>query len=449
VSGFYSCLQEQPDVEPVFGFVAYAVTSGKVLDRAFFEMTRKLLESLRSAMPVDGILLSLHGAMQAESIEDCEGYILEKIRSVVGNDVCISAVCDLHACLTKKMMECSDALAGYMMYPHTDYADAGRRAAASLLRCIREGIHPVKLYRRIPLIMPVENCSTTTGPIVPVMEGVRRILACSDVLAGGLFLTQPWLDVPDTGCMMGLFLLPGTDVQSIKNEMDVVLDNLWAKRREFLVEVPLIDEALSLSLSHSYEKPCCIVELGDIVSAGGTGDSTVALEALLRCDQYRPAALTITAPAAVCQACEIGVGAKGHFILGTSDSGYNKKISVEASVEFLSDQKVAPSGETQKGVAVDAGMRALLRTGDLWIIAGTYPCMNHDKEMFLSMGLDPARMDIIIQKTHQMFKTGFKGVMKSFLYADTPGETDRNLKRLPYKLVRRPVWPLDEMDSGG
>jgi len=46
-----------------------------------------------------------------------------------------------------------------------------------------------------------------------------------------------------------------------------------------------------------------------------------------------------------------------------------------------------------------------------------------------------------------MFKAGFKDVMKSDLYADTPGETCRNLQRLPFRKVRRPIWPLDEMED--
>ncbi|MCX6984181.1 MAG: MlrC C-terminal domain-containing protein, partial [Lentisphaerae bacterium] len=227
--------------------------------------------------------------------------------------------------------------------------------------------------------------------------------------------------------------------------MNAILDILWTGKKEFLVTVPSIDEVLLRA--ETCEKPCCIVELGDIVSAGGTGDSTVALDALIRFKKCRPACVTVTDPETVQRACEIGIGAKGCFEIGGSAAGYNKRIKLEATVEFLSDKKIAPSGETQKGVAVDAGMRVLLRSGALWIIASTYPCMNHDKEMLLSMGIDPAKMDYIIQKTHQMFKAGFKDVMKSDLYADTPGETCRNLQRLPFRKVRRPIWPLDEMED--
>ncbi|MBQ9938803.1 MAG: hypothetical protein IJO96_04650, partial [Oscillospiraceae bacterium] len=50
----------------------------------------------------------------------------------------------------------------------------------------------------------------------------------------------------------------------------------------------------------------------------------------------------------------------------------------------------------------------------------------------------------IIQKTHQMFKGGYEGMIGTALYADTEGFTDRNLPRLPFKNVKRPLYPLDQ-----
>ena len=72
-----------------------------------------------------------------------------------------------------------------------------------------------------------------------------------------------------------------------------------------------------------------------------------------------------------------------------------------------------------------------------------YPNYNHDRAMMTSMTVNPTDMNVIIQKTHQMFKEGYRGVMGSFIYADTEGFTDRNLKRLPFKNVRHPIYPVD------
>jgi microcystin degradation protein MlrC len=61
------------------------------------------------------------------------------------------------------------------------------------------------------------------------------------------------------------------------------------------------------------KKPVHIVDLGDIVSAGGMGDSTIVLRALLKDTSIRPAALFITAPDMVKAAEAAGVGAVGEF----------------------------------------------------------------------------------------------------------------------------------------
>ena len=44
-----------------------------------------MLSDLRSAGEIDIVLLSLHGAMTAESYEDCEGDLISCIRQVVGD----------------------------------------------------------------------------------------------------------------------------------------------------------------------------------------------------------------------------------------------------------------------------------------------------------------------------------------------------------------------------
>ena len=43
-----------------------------------------LLKPLREALPVDGVLLSLHGAYSAEGVDDADGDLLEAVRGVVG-----------------------------------------------------------------------------------------------------------------------------------------------------------------------------------------------------------------------------------------------------------------------------------------------------------------------------------------------------------------------------
>ena len=56
-----------------------------------------IVDAARKAGKLDGICLSLHGAMVTETEDDAEGALLEALRGVVGPDVPIAATLDLHA----------------------------------------------------------------------------------------------------------------------------------------------------------------------------------------------------------------------------------------------------------------------------------------------------------------------------------------------------------------
>lgn len=442
--GVYDYAAEQPDVELVPGFLAHGVTAGPVKAEDYHVMRDLLLETLRQAMPVDGVVLNMHGAMQSEDCFDCEGEIFARVREIIGPDIPLTSSFDLHACVTPEMVASLDGLACFQTYPHVDHALSGYHAAKACVELVREKQKPQKLYHTLPLIMAVENCSTETGPIVPVMDMVKALLQDPDVLSGGLNLTQPWLDVPDLGCQITMFVRPGADTAEIDRKMQEILTCIWDNRKAFEVEVPAIETALEESVR--CQAPVCVVELGDIVSAGGASDSSVALRALLQRPDLRPACVTIMDRDTVAAAQQLGIGRIGDFCIGgTPDNGYNAKTPVRAEVLFFNSEKVAPTGNTEKGLLFNMGMRVTLKTADeLYIIVSEAPNYNHDQAMMTSMQVDPRQMRIIIQKTHQMFKEGYRDVMGSFLYADTEGFTDRNIPRLPFKNVRRPLYPLDD-----
>lgn len=443
--GTLDYLDTQPDVEVAYGFVAHGVTSGVVKKEDYHTMSDMLIDTLKAAIPVDGVVLNMHGAMQSEDCFDCEGAIFARVREVVGPEVPITSSFDLHACITPEIISCLDGMAAFRTYPHTDHADSGYRAAEACVQLVRERLHPQKLYYTLPLIMAVENCNTAEGPIVPIMAMTDELLADGDVLSGCLNLTQPWLDVPDLGCQLSMFVRPGADKKRIQDKMKAILRKLWADKEAFNVEVPSIEEALEIS--RDYTAPVCVVELGDIVSAGGVSDSTVALRALLKSNR-RPACVTVMDKKTVAAAIKVGVGHEGDFVIGgEKDKGYNTNTAVHAKVLYFNGDRVAPVGNTEKGLLFDMGMRVLLKTDDdLYIIVSEFPNYNHDHAMMTSMQVNPTDMNVIIQKTHQMFKEGYRGVMGSFIYADTEGFTDRNLKRLPFKNVRRPIYPVDECE---
>jgi microcystin degradation protein MlrC len=47
-------------------------------------------------------------------------------------------------------------------------------------------------------------------------------------------------------------------------------------------------------------------------------------------------------------------------------------------------------------------------------------------------------------KSTQHFRAGFAHLAGTIIRCDPPGITTSNLAQLPYRRVRRPIWPLDD-----
>ena len=82
-----------------------------------------LLTPLRHSLPVDGVYLFHHGSMEAVGEDDPEGELDREVRALVGPRVPIVVSCDLHANVTRRMVESTDAILGYEHYPHDDVHD--------------------------------------------------------------------------------------------------------------------------------------------------------------------------------------------------------------------------------------------------------------------------------------------------------------------------------------
>ena len=91
----------------------FAQPSGIVAQNAYEKLAGMLLDGLQKAMPIDGVLLDLHGAMVTEELEDGEGDLLARIRHLVGPDIPIMVTLDLHANITPAMAAEASALIGY------------------------------------------------------------------------------------------------------------------------------------------------------------------------------------------------------------------------------------------------------------------------------------------------------------------------------------------------
>ena len=141
---------------------ARAQPSGIVEQEAFDTLLGRFLERLDKVLPVDGVLLDMHGAMVSETHEDADGAFIAEVRDRVGNETPIFVTLDLHANVTARMAESADLLIGFDTYPHIDMHQRGREAVDLLARTIRCEIRPVQAYRQLPMV--------TLPPMSPLQQ---------------------------------------------------------------------------------------------------------------------------------------------------------------------------------------------------------------------------------------------------------------------------------------
>lgn len=445
MGGVFDTLEKQPDVEIVPGFYAQACTSGPIKGEEFTYLSQRLFQSLRDAGKVDGVLLVLHGAMQSETVDDCEGYIISQVRALVGADVPVCASFDFHALLTTQMMQGLDGASGYFTYPHIDHFETGVRACDSLLELLRCGEKTYKICHRIPMIMSCENSNTIDSPMVPAMDMFQKLLHSAGVCSGSIFMAQPWLDSPELGCSICIFARGEENRQRITEKIDAILTYLWNARSSFYPPMPKIDEALKRI--QDMKKPVILVDYGDVPNAGSTGDGTVVLDALLKADLQEPSVVVVADQESTDLAERVGVGNEALFHIGGFGAAgeYNQRIPVKATVLRLEPAPFVHLGPAQKGLVSDPGMRALLKSGNVYIILCRRVCISHDQNMLLTMGLDPKEMSIISMRATHSFMSTYAGIYGSWIYVDTPGCSTRNVKDLPFEHCLRPIYPLDDL----
>ena len=140
VAGALSVFDAAGGIEVVPTISARAGSAGLLSANGWHRLSGEILESVRAGLDrIDGIYFSLHGAMGAEGELDPEGFLLEKVRSMVGPKIPIVISLDLHGILTDRMLKHSSGFAIYRTYPHVDFADTGQRAARLLLRLMAGG----------------------------------------------------------------------------------------------------------------------------------------------------------------------------------------------------------------------------------------------------------------------------------------------------------------------
>ncbi|MFO0881299.1 MAG: M81 family metallopeptidase [Gemmataceae bacterium] len=438
VGGALQVFQEVPglEVRPTFG--ARGITSGGTIAAADFDrLAGEFLAALRQAGPVDGAYLALHGAMAAVQEEDPEGYFLQEARRILGEDIPIVASFDLHGILTERMLRHADAIVVYHTYPHVDFLQTGQRAANLLLRLLRREIRPVTARVAIPALVRGDELITETGVFGQIINQARTIETGPGGLSAGMFIGNPFTDVPEL-CCDSVVVLDG-DIDRAQSEALRLATAFWEQRQRMQARLTTLQE--SVRLAQATTGTVILMDPADATSSGASGDSAAILGELIQAGYRGRALIPIVDAAAVQDACRAGIGATIHTRVGGSlDSSRHHSVPLKATVRMLSDGRFRSESFGQIWFA---GTTAVLEADTITLVVTSRPVHLYDRSLFLAHGLDPRQFDLVVVKSPHCQPHMYADWCARLINVDAPGSTSANLPTLGHTRCRRPIFPLD------
>ena len=371
---------------------------------------------MESVLPVDAVVLDLHGAAVAENVDDVEGDLCEAVRTLLGPDVTVVVTHDLHGHITDREAAAVDAMFGVHHYPHDDMYERGQEAVEALPRLVDGPWQPVIHIERLPMLLP--TTTTYQGVGADVLELCLRLEKQPGVL--------------DVTFMHGF---PYTDNQHVGAHVIVTTDNdealaraigrqaaseIWARRAEVLVDLPHPEEAIEMALA-AEGQPIVINETSDNPGGGAPGDGTFLLRALIEARPENAVFCGLYDPVSVQHAIRAGVGATIEVTLGArTDELHGDPLRCQAYIKAITDGTVTIEAPMGRGWTISVGPTALFLIEGIEVILYSVSQQTIDRTPLLLHGIDITQRKIVALKSSQHFRSGFQELAAAIVTTDRP-----------------------------
>jgi microcystin degradation protein MlrC len=423
--------------------------AGPMSMEAFSLFRDTLLGGVRAALPLDGVLLALHGANVVDGEPDPDGAVAEAVRALVGPDVPISITLDPHSNVSDRLAANVNAISAYRTHPHTDHMEAGLRAAATLRRAMDGVIAPVVHLARGRQMRGFDASRTTPpdGPMRRALAIARRMEREPGVIEvsiqSGFVLADVWHVGPSVAVTGD-----GRDPRCLALAREL-MDFAWAERANDTVAMISVAEALTQARAvPAGPGPIVISDFGDAPGGGGYGDATALLRALLAEPFPDTVFLSIADAGSVALARAAGVGARLRLQLGGHVAPAHGGGPVDDMFTVLAenDGKFVHEGPYTLGMIGNFGPSVLLECRGVRIVATTWQRNIVDLAQLRIFGIEPSACGLIAIKCMDAFRAAFTPIARAVIACESGGVSSRVQTSLVWTQVRRPIWPLDPDD---
>jgi microcystin degradation protein MlrC len=278
---------------------------------------------------------------------------------------------------------------------------------------------------------------TSRQPARGFVDRMQSLEGKDGILSVSLTHGFPWGDVPEMGTKVLVYA--DGDAAKAQKLARQLADEVIAMREQLTPVSPGIDAALDEALAFD-GGPVVLADGADNPGGGAASDSTFILRRMVERGITNAAVGPLWDPIAARIAFEAGVGARLPLRIGGKVSPLSgDPLDLEVTVKALHEDLV------QTGLAdtpTSMGRSALVEANGIEILLCTLRNQAMGTDLFTRAGCDLASKKIVVVKSSQHFYASYSKIARHVIYADAPGSVARDLNTLPYRKLRRPLWPL-------
>jgi microcystin degradation protein MlrC len=436
--GFLTAVEKlghaQIEVVPVIA--AWAVSGGPVERSVYEHFKTYIQETLLKHPDLAGIYLSMHGSMGVEGMRDPESDMLKMLRGIVGAHLPIAVSFDLHANLTREIVELSTFITSYRTNPHRDHFKVGFRTGKLLIDTVLGKIKPVMAYRKLKLLKGGGYTIDFLSPMRSIFRRMNAMESQQGVLSVSTFMVHIWLDDPE----LGWSTIAVTDGKEDLAEQlaDELAELNWAVRDK-PHPLPITPQAAIEAVSRSWFKrklgTTVFCDVSDIVGAGAPGENTWLLKNI----RDLAPQLTSYIPLRDKEAISVLYDKPLHtqvsaLVGGRLEQQYNQPLQFEGTLIGKYDRK-------------ETGKTLVLRNQGTHLVLTERPASVFFPRFYREVGLNLWKADIVVVKNLFPFRYFFLPYNRQTFNVVSAGTTNIDVFQLKYEHIPRPIYPLDNISS--
>jgi microcystin degradation protein MlrC len=443
INGYLEAAKEENDVNLV-PIVAAGSTKGGFRSwfdkEAFDKYADEIVKGIKEQMPLDGVLLALHGAMAVTDVPKPEAELARRVREVVGDDTPIMVTFDLHANEDHEIVDATDGVFVIKTYPHIDSYETGYSAAKCLFETIRGNVNPTQAILKPGIVSASIFQGSAYHPMNKIYAKCAEWEQRDDVIRVDCAPGYAYADVVDIG--MSIFAMTDNNKELAEKIVKEIGELAWSLREDLNRDLPKTEEAVRqvIQLVEEGKGPVLVAD-----GADRTGDSTHVLKELIKQGAKNFALPGIADPKAakfieenhkVGDHIEIEIGGYASEYSGTP-------VKVKGEITYMGRPSYKLVGPMRKGMEIQDDFVAVINLGNnSHVVVSERMRGANDSSPFTAVGIDYKTLDIIVLKDRVHHRAYWDDVVNIDFPIDAPGIGAVDLLSLEFENAPDDAYPI-------